>query len=110
MIAIAHPAPLFEVGQLVKHRRYGYRGVVLAVDHVCAAPRDWYEGNLTRPDRQQPWYHVIVDGRDTTTYPAQTSLMADNHDERILNPLVDMFFDAFVNRRYVRNDVTWQGW
>ena len=52
----------FQPGHLVRHRRYGYRGVVVALDLECGAGDDWYRSNRTQPDRDQPWYHVLVHG------------------------------------------------
>ncbi|HAA78690.1 TPA: heat shock protein HspQ [Candidatus Latescibacteria bacterium] len=95
---------LFEVGQLVRHRRYGYRGVVVAVDTVCRASEGWYQGNQTQPDRDQPWYHVLADGSDQVFYPAQTSLLADESSDEVENPYVKHFFSEFLDGTYVRND------
>lgn len=62
MIAINHPPrTVFEPGQLVRHRRYGYRGVVVDRDEFCEADDEWYSKNQTQPDRDQPWYHVLVE-------------------------------------------------
>ena len=110
MIAITRQRPDFEVGQLVQHRRYGYRGVIVEVDLECRAPQDWYQKNQTQPDRRQPWYHVLVDGGTNTTYAAQTSLLADGNFEPIDNPLVSMFFHNFEAGFYERNEVPWKGW
>ena len=110
MIAIARPSARFEIGQLVRHRRYGYRGVVVAIDSCCRAPAHWYQRNQTQPDRQQPWYHVLVHEQQSATYAAQTSLLVDQSDEPVDNPLVDAFFEAFHAGRYQRNRRPWQGW
>ncbi len=53
-------AASFQPGDLVHHKRYGYRGVVVAVDPNCRADDAWYQANQTQPDRDQPWYHVFV--------------------------------------------------
>jgi len=98
---------LFQPGQLVRHKRYGYRGVVVACDKSCQADENWYRANLTQPDRDQPWYHVLVDRSNLTTYAAQTSLDADGRAEEIHHPLVPLFFEDFQGNRYVRNDVPW---
>ena len=45
----------FRIGQLIDHQRYGYRGVVVSRDEQCRASKGWYESNLTRPARDQPW-------------------------------------------------------
>ena len=44
---------LFEIGELVEHKRYGYRGVVAGRDASCRASDDWYEGNRTQPGQGQ---------------------------------------------------------
>jgi len=110
MIAIVRPKPLFRPGQLVRHARYGYRGVVVEVDEYCRAPDDWYRKNQTQPDREQPWYHVLVDGAANITYAAQTSLTPDSSSAPIDHPLVAEFFDGFNGREYQRNDQPWPGW
>ena len=110
MIAVVRPSARFRTGQLVQHRRYDYRGVIVAVDPCCQAPQSWYRRNQTLPDRQQPWYHVLVDGRDTTTYTAQTSLQPDASKSPVENPLVSIFFSSFQNGCYERNDRPWEGW
>ena len=50
----------FDVGTLVRHRRYGYRGVIVAFDATCQASDQWYYSNQTQPSHDQPWYHVLV--------------------------------------------------
>lgn len=114
MIAINRPAtdstderPVFEPGQLVCHRRYGYRGVVVERDERCLADDAWYLKNQTQPDRDQPWYHVLVDGTPTCTYAASENLMPDASGLPISHPLLPHFFSGFVNGSYIRNDEPW---
>jgi heat shock protein HspQ len=102
--------PLYAPGQLVRHRRYGYRGVVADFDMTCMAEETWYYANQTRPPRNQPWYHVLVDGSPATTYAAQTSLLADDCSEPIEHPLLPTLFTVFENGRYERTDVRLRGW
>jgi heat shock protein HspQ len=112
MIAINQPAeagdrPVFEPGQLVRHRRYGYRGVIVERDDVCQADDEWYARNQTQPDREQPWYHVLVDGTSSCTYAASQNLVADPGGLPIDHPLVAYFFSQFAAGRYERNDEPW---
>jgi heat shock protein HspQ len=99
----------FRPGQLVQHRRYGYRGVVVDLDTRCLATDDWYLSNQSQPSRDQPWYHVLVDGTAQVTYAAEENLAADELGTRIRHPLVAHFFSAFLDGRYVRNDRPWGG-
>ena len=100
-------APKFQPGELVRHKRYGYRGVVVAADPECRADEAWYQANQTQPDRDQPWYHVLVHGSGSVTYPAESSLEKDPQPEPIEHPLIEMFFDGFDGKAYRRNDTVW---
>ena len=100
-------APQFAPGDLICHVRYGYRGVVVAHDPMCKADENWYQSNNTQPDRDQPWYHVLVHESGSVTYPAQSSLAPDESGTEIVHPLLDHFFDGFEEGRYKRNDVPW---
>ena len=98
---------LFKLGQVLRHKRYGYRGVVVDVNPHCMASDEWYQSNQTQPERDQPWYHVLVSDTDQITYPAQSSLLPDESCEEIEHPLLDHFFEKFENGRYIRNDTPW---
>lgn len=99
--------PRFQVGQLVQHVRYGYRGVIVDFDGSCAADDDWYLRNSTQPDRGQPWYHVLVHGSSNVTYAAQTSLTEDPSAEEVTHPYITSFFSEFTRGQYIRNDRPW---
>ncbi len=97
----------FKIGQLIEHQRYGYRGVVVSRDDQCRASKQWYESNLTRPDRLQPWYHVLVHGGDASTYVAEENLLEDAGGEQVIHPLAATFFMYFHQGRYIpREDVS----
>ncbi len=97
----------FVPGQLVKHCRYGYRGVIVGFDLSCQADEKWYRSNRTQPARNQPWYHVLVDGSTQVTYAAESSLQPDTSLEPIRHPMLNMFFHDFEGGRYRRNDHPW---
>ena len=93
--------PEFKVGQLVKHRRYNYRGVVYGIDLKFEAGEDWYQNNKTQPDKDQAWYHVLVHESMATTYTAQSSLVADESQKMIEHPLISKFFNGFEEGIYI---------
>jgi len=100
--------PAFDPGCVVRHKRYGYRGVVVEADAQCKASDAWYEKNQTQPSREQPWYHVLVDGSGgATTYPAQENLELDLSGDPIEHPWLEAFFSGFEDGRYIRNDQPW---
>ena len=94
----------FRVGQLVGHKRYGYRGVVASWDSKCRADDAWYFGNRTRPDRVQPWYHVLVHGGVHTTYVAESNLEPYAGGEQIVHPLTKDLFATFSNGEYQQRE------
>ncbi len=97
---------LFREGQIVRHLRYGYRGVVVGYDRTCQADDAWYEfqmrGKGYRPTRKQPWYHVLVDGSVRQTYVAQQNLEVGDSTRPIDHPLIHRFFGAFEGGSYHR--------
>lgn len=93
----------FSIGELVHHRLFGYRGVIVDVDPTCQAPDEWYDTVArTRPPKNRPWYHVLVHDHEHTTYVAERNLEPDESVEPIRHPLLDNFFSGFANGTYVR--------
>jgi heat shock protein HspQ len=109
MIALNEPLSngRYEPGDLVRHRRYGYRGVVVSVDDICQADEAWYQKNQTRPDRDQPWHHVLVHETSTVTYAAGDNLLPEIEVAPIQHPLVEHFFAGFDGQKYIRNERQW---
>lgn len=91
----------FQVGEIVHHKRYDYRGVIAQADEGCVAPDEWYFKNRTQPDREQPWYHVLVDG-GAETYVAEENLELDPSGEEVKHPYVPRMFTMFIRGRYHR--------
>lgn len=78
----ANPAVLYRTGQVIRHARYGYMGIITGWDSHCDMTEGWMV-HMNVDDlpggRQQPFYHVVVDERDrpgTTTYVAQINVEA----------------------------------
>ena len=95
----------FDVGQLVQHRLFNYRGVIVDVDPVFQNTDEWYEAMArSRPPKDKPWYHVLVHDGTHTTYVAERNLETDDSKEPIQHPLLNQFFIRLENGRYV-NDI-----
>ena len=97
----------FFVGQIVHHKTFGYRGVVFDVDATFQGTDEWYEiVARSCPPKDMPWYHVLVDGAEHTTYVAQRHLESDENDRPITHPLVAELCGEFREGRYaLRNTV-----
>ena len=95
----------FAVGELIHHRLFDYRGVIVDVDRNFQGSEEWYETVArSRPPKDKPWYHVLVHGSDHTTYVAERNLEPDSGTDPVEHPLLDHFFAAFENGRYRRRE------
>jgi heat shock protein HspQ len=98
---MAVSAAQFEVGQVVHHRRFGYRGVVFDVDPCFQGTDAWYEQVArSRPPKDRPWYHVLVHDADHTTYVAERHLETDADGGPIQHRLLGHLFGGFEKGRY----------
>ena len=96
----------FAVGDLVHHQLFDYRGVIFDVDAKFSSTDEWYETVArSRPPKDKPWYHVLVNGAVHTTYVAEQNLEPDDTGEPISHPLLGQFFAEFNNGRYVSLDL-----
>ena len=94
----------YSVGQVIYHRLFDYRGVIVDVDPVFSGSDDWYERVArSRPPKDKPWYHVLVDDGEHNTYVAEQNLEADWSNEVVNHPLIDELFADFVDGKYVVN-------
>lgn len=91
----------FFIGQLVRHRLFGYRGVIFDVDPSFQGTERWYERVAkTRPPKDKPWYRILVHDNMNETYVAERNLEPDDSGEPIEHPLVEALFDGFRNGTY----------
>ena len=96
-------AAQFSVGQIIRHEKFEYRGVIFDVDAEYTGSEEWYQlVARSRPPRDRPWYHVLVDGAEHTTYVAERHLASDPSRAPIRHPLLEEVFDHFDAGRYSR--------
>ena len=92
---------LFSLGQLVHHKRFEYRGVILDVDPVFQGTDEWYSQMAkSRPPKDKPWYHVIVNDGVSKTYVAEQNLETDVVGGPIDHPEVRLWFEPFKSNGY----------
>lgn len=95
--------PKFAVGDVIHHRKFDYRGVIVGVDETYRGSQAWYDQVArSRPPKDQPWYHVLVHGAPHMTYVAERHLEPDGTGEQVLHPALGHYFDSFANGRYYR--------
>ena len=94
----------FFLGQIVHHKLFNYRGVIYDVDYEFSGGDEWYEKVArSRPAKDQPWYHVLVDNANHQTYVAECNLLVSDNRRRINNPMLEYYFTDFENGVYVMN-------
>jgi heat shock protein HspQ len=101
MGVVAMAQAKFAIGQIIRHRLFGYRGVIFDVDPVFSGSEEWYEQMArSRPPKDRPWYHVLVHDAVHTTYVAERNLELDETGEAINHPQVQDYFDDLADGRY----------
>jgi len=91
----------FSIGQIIHHKMFDYRGVIVDVDPVFSSTEEWYEKVArSRPPRDKPWYHVLVDGATHLTYVAERNLEPDDTGKPVDHPLVSEFFSDLKDGAY----------
>ncbi len=92
----------FSPGDVVQHKLFDYRGVVIRADPQFEGTDEWYETVArSRPPKDRPWYHLLPHGAAHQTYVADRNLQADHSGDPIEHPGVKAYFTHFIDGRYV---------
>jgi len=94
----------FQIGQVVRHRVFAFRGVIFDVDPQFANTDEWYESipEESRPSRDQPFYHLYAETEATyyVAYVSEQNLVPDASGEPLDHPEVPEMFGEFQDGRY----------
>jgi len=94
----------FQIGQVVRHRVYPFRGVIFDVDPTFSNTEEWYRSipQDARPSKDQPFYHLLAENAQTTymAYVSEQNLLPDDENGPIRHPMVTEMFDGIVAGRY----------
>ncbi len=95
----------FQIGQVVRHRIYPFRGVIFDVDPEFSNTEEWWQSipENVRPNKNQPFYHLLAENAETTyiAYVSEQNLVVDDSGEPISHPQVDEIFVGVENGYYV---------
>jgi heat shock protein HspQ len=92
----------FAIGDVIHHKKFGYRGVIVDVDPTFQGTESWYRVMAkSQPPKDKPWYHVLVHDASHRTYVAERHLEPDPEGGQISHPDLGRFFDTFVGGRYM---------
>ncbi|MBX3574962.1 MAG: heat shock protein HspQ [Mesorhizobium sp.] len=96
----------FQIGQVVRHRIFPFRGVIFDVDPEFANSEEWYEAipAQVRPRKDQPFYHLLAENAETeyVAYVSEQNLLPDETGEPVRHAQVGEMFDALPDGRYER--------
>ncbi|MBV8440871.1 MAG: heat shock protein HspQ [Hyphomicrobiales bacterium] len=94
----------FDIGQVVKHRIYPFRGVIFDVDPSFANTEEWWRSIPAeiRPSKDQPFYHLYAENADSQyiAYVSEQNLLPDDSGEPVRHPQVGEAFERTPNGHY----------
>ena len=86
----------FQIGQVVRHRLFPFRGVVFDIDPIFNNTEEWYESIPAeiRPHKDQPFYHLFAENDQTeyVAYVSEQNLLPDDSGEPVRHPQVAEVF------------------
>ena len=95
----------FQIGSIVKHRLYPFRGVVFDVDPVFSNSEEWWLAipEERRPAKDQPYYHLFAENDETTyvAYVSEQNLLIDESGRPVGHPDVRTYFAGLRDGHYV---------
>jgi heat shock protein HspQ len=95
----------FQIGQVVHHRFFPFRGAIFDVDPEFANTDEWWEAipEDIRPVKDQPYYHLLAENDETTyvAYVSEQNLVGDTSGKPVSHPEIDVMFADFRDGHYV---------
>jgi heat shock protein HspQ len=87
----------FQIGEVVKHRHFPFRGVIFDVDPIFANTEEWYQAipEGIRPAKDQPFYHLLAENEESeyVAYVSEQNLLPDESGMPIRHPEVEEMLD-----------------
>lgn len=94
----------FAIGQVVRHRYFPFRGVIVDVDPVFNNTEEWWLAipEAIRPRKDQPFYHLLAENEDShyTAYVSEQNLLVDETGEPVDHPQAGEVFQGQENGVY----------
>ena len=80
----------FNLGQVVRHRLFPFRGVIFDIDPEFNNTEEWYQSipAEARPHKDQPFYHLFAENAETEyiAYVSEQNLLPDTSGEPVRHP------------------------
>ncbi|NQV47578.1 MAG: heat shock protein HspQ [Rhodospirillaceae bacterium] len=95
----------FDIGDIVRHRVYPFRGVIFDVDPEFDNSEEWWQSipEEVRPSKDQPFYHLLAENEQTTyeAYVSEQNLLPDDEGGPVSHPDTLEWFDGYRDGRYI---------
>jgi heat shock protein HspQ len=94
----------YNLGQVVRHKKHPFRGVVFDIDAEFSNTDEWYDAipEGARPRKGQPFYHLLAENDHTyyVAYVSEQNLIPDDTGEPVDHPDLGDLFGEFSEGRY----------
>lgn len=94
----------YRLGQVVRHKKHPFRGVIFDVDAEFANTEEWYDAipEDSRPSKEQPFYHLLAENEQSyyVAYVSEQNLVPDLSGEPVDHPDVEEMFGEFEDGAY----------
>ena len=94
----------YHIGQVLRHRKHPFRGVVFDVDPVFSNTEEWWMAipEAMRPSKDQPFYHLFAENEEAeyVAYVSEQNLVPDETGEPVDHPDLGDLFGDFEDGRY----------
>ncbi len=94
----------YQLGQVVRHKKHPFRGVVFDVDAVFSNSEEWYEAipEDSRPAKDQPFYHLLAENEQSyyVAYVSEQNLLPDMSGEPVEHPDLEEMFGELEDGVY----------
>lgn len=109
LIKMAMRQAKFQIGQIVHHRFFPFRGVIFDVDPVFSSTEEWWLSipEDIRPVKDQPFYHLLAENEESTyvAYVSEQNLLPDDSGRPVAHPEVEEIFGEMCDGRYVMRQI-----
>ena len=99
-----HAKAKFTIGQVVRHRKYPFRGVIFDVDPTFSNTDEWWESipEDSRPAKEQPFYHLLAENDSSyyVAYVSEQNLVTDTSGSPVDHPEVLAMFGELNDGQY----------
>ena len=98
----------YGIGQVVRHRKYPFRGIVYDVDPTFSNTEEWWLSipKGVRPRKNQPFYHLFAENSETeyVAYVSEQNLLPDTSGAPLRHPQINEVFERTENGDYRMRD------